>query len=166
MSNTINLNILKNQIFSIKNEIDFEDAVMSVFYYQSSNNTTYKDYMTLLDIDSQQVKAVNDIPFLPIEFFKEKRIVSGSQNHEMVFESSGTTGISVSRHFVTERSVYDESFLKCFEFFYGSPSGYAFLALLPSYIERKNSSLVYMMNRLITESQNPFSGFYLDDLDE
>jgi phenylacetate-coenzyme A ligase PaaK-like adenylate-forming protein len=106
------------------------------------------------------------VPFLPVEFFKRHKIISGNQPEEIVFESSGTTGSNVSRHYVSDISLYEKSFLRCFRLFYNDPEDYFIAALLPTYTEKKNSSLVYMMDKLIKRSRNPLSGFYHDEVPE
>lgn len=166
MINITDSELLKKQIFSIENESDFEKMALAIFNYQAFTNQVYKEYIALLKIDPSTINTISGIPFLPIEFFKEEKIISGYSDFDVVFTSSGTTGSLLSRHYVVDRSVYEESFLKGFEYFYDSPSEYVFLALLPSYLERKNSSLIYMMNRLIKESRNSDSNFYLYNDDE
>src|SRR5437762_3148152 len=120
MSNTFDLQFLKKKIFSIKTESDFEDTALRLFNYQASTNEVYQKYMALLNINPGEVSGIAAIPFMPIEFFKQGKIISGSSDHELLFTSSGTTGSSVSRHYIVERSVYEESFLKGFEYFYQS----------------------------------------------
>lgn len=151
---------LEREILSIESAEDFENAALRVFDFQFHNSAVYREYINMLGIS---VNSLSDIPFLPIEFFKTKRIATGSGEPEIVFESSGTTGSAVSSHFVSYLDLYERSFKKCFELFYGSADSYRILALLPSYLERTNSSLVYMVNKLITWSHNPDSGFYLDN---
>lgn len=153
-------------IFSIENEHSFENLALKIFHHQVTNNTTYKEYVTALNIDPNEINRVSKIPFLPIEFFKEHKILSSDSTTEIIFTSSGTTGEQHSSHFVTDVSLYEESFIHGFHHFYGSPVNYAILALLPSYLERKGSSLVYMMDRLIKESKNYDSGFYLYNHDQ
>jgi len=116
-----------------------------------------------LGVDCQQVKRLENIPFLPIQFFKNKRIVTTDFDPEIIFESSGTTGENTSRHFVKNLSLYITSFRHCFNMFYGNPAGFCIIGLLPGYLERKNSSLITMVHHLILESANSQSGFYLYD---
>ncbi len=154
---------LEREIFSVKDSAEFDSTVLKVFEYQYEHCATYRKYVDLLGI---KVKSVSDIPFLPIDFFKHSRITTGASQPEILFESSGTTGSKVSRHHLLSTEIYEQSFKRCFELFYGPASSYRILALLPSYLERKNSSLVYMVNDLINQTADPQSGFYLDNFDE
>ncbi len=153
-------------IFSIGNEAQFLENALQVFRFQAENCQVYKTYLSYLNINPQQIKTLETIPFLPIEFFKTHTILSQNQNPEVVFTSSGTTGITTSQHLVTNVSWYQNSFRKGFELFYGDLKNYAFLALLPSYLEREGSSLIYMVEDLITKTENSGSGFYLYNNDE
>ncbi len=157
---------LKKLIFSIADDHAFEDVALKIFHHQATYNTTYRKYITALDIDPNQVNRVSKIPFLPIEFFKEHKILSSDFASEIIFTSSGTTNEQRSLHYVTDVSIYEESFMRGFHHFYGAPVNYAILALLPSYLEREGSSLVYMMGYLMKESKNSDSGFYLHDYDQ
>ncbi|MDO4228828.1 MAG: acyl transferase [Capnocytophaga sp.] len=159
---------LEERIFSIKTETDFQSVAMEVFYYQFRYNKVYNDFCVYLKKKTNNVRSVNDIPFLPIEFFKTKKIYCESDNQSVaqIFTSSGTTGMSFSQHLVKNISVYETSFRKGFDFFYGKTSEYVILALLPSYLERTGSSLIYMVEDLIRQTNNPNSGFYLYDLDK
>ena len=154
---------LVEKIFSIKSEDDFSNVAMNVFRYQAKENIVYKDYLENLKINVGDVKTINDIPFLPIEFFKTHKVVSGTHAEKTIFNSSGTTGMQRSNHFVTDLSVYEKSFLKSFELFYGDVSEYCVIALLPSYFEQKSSSLLYMTNELISRSDIEESGYYLNE---
>ena len=113
-----------------------------------------------------EVNRLEDIPFLPIQFFKSHEVVSSRENVIKTFTSSGTTGSFPSKHLVTDVSIYEKSFNLGFEKFYGPLENYVILALLPSYLEREGSSLIYMVNSLIEQSKHPESGFYLNDLDK
>jgi hypothetical protein len=126
----------------------------------------YRDYLSAMRVDPATVKEVAQIPFLPIEFFKSHTILTEGAEAEVVFESSGTTGTTPSRHHVADASLYRKSFTTGFQQFYGAPEKYCILALLPSYLERQGSSLVHMMDYLIGQSGHPDSGFYLDNLVE
>jgi phenylacetate-coenzyme A ligase PaaK-like adenylate-forming protein len=139
---------------------------MRVFRFQADRNEVYKEFIRLLGLNPDQISGVEQIPFLPIEFFKTRDILSSSARVEAVFTSSGTTGSVPSRHLITDMSVYKESFAKGFELFYGNPGNYVILALLPSYLERGGSSLVYMANELIQLSGSEASGFYLNNMEE
>ena len=158
--------MLINDIFSIQTVADFEKVSLSVFRYQAVNNLVYKKFLSFLHIDINSVKSIKEIPFLPIQFFKSQKIISSTDSIDQIFSSSGTTDAITSKHYVTDVSLYEKSYLSAFEHFYGKISNYTVLALLPSYLERSDSSLVYMVNDLIIKSQNPKSGFYLDNLTE
>lgn len=153
-------------IFSIVNEVQFLENALQIFRFQAEHCAVYNTYLSYLKINPQQIKTLEEIPFLPIEFFKTHTVLSQNQNPEVTFSSSGTTGITTSRHLVTDVSWYKNSFRKGFEQFYGDIKNYAFLALLPSYLEREGSSLIYMVEDLIAETSNPNSGFYLYNDDE
>jgi phenylacetate-coenzyme A ligase PaaK-like adenylate-forming protein len=157
---------LRNSIFEIKDRYSFERNALEIFKYQVENNPVYKDFTEQLHTDNENVRSLHKIPFLPIEFFKNHKIISGEKVPSLVFESSGTTGLTVSHHYIADKSLYIESFSKAFSFFYGDPADYFIAALLPSYIERKGSSLVYMMNNLIEKSRFPASGFYRENVRE
>lgn len=152
-------------IFSISTAGEFEEKSLQVFEFQYFNNPVYKHFCDLLGRSPAQVDKLEKIPFLPIEFFKSHRITSSEASEEIIFTSSGTTGQVKSKHFVTDLAIYEESFRRAFTNFYGSVENYAVLALLPSYLERKGSSLIYMVDDLIKKSKNPASGFYLHNLE-
>ncbi|MDX1543773.1 MAG: acyl transferase [Christiangramia sp.] len=158
--------MLQERIFQITNEKEFEVLCMEVFRYQFNNNSVYKQFCQLIHRSPERVNSYIDIPFLPIEFFKSRKVISGDKPSQITFTSSGTTGNSTSKHYVTDLRLYEKSFLTAFKSFYGNPSEYIFLALLPSYLERKGSSLIYMVDSLIKSSNNPESGFYLNNLEE
>ena len=149
------------KIFNIKNEYDFTKTTLEVFNHQFYNNKVYRSFCDLLYVHPSDVKKIEQIPFLPIQFFKSKKVLSSLDDIEETFTSSGTTGGLTSKHFVTNVNVYKESYLKGFSHFYGKIEDYAILALLPNYLERKGSSLVFMVDDLIKKSKNPESGFFL-----
>jgi hypothetical protein len=153
-------------IFTISTKKEFEKTALKVFRYQFDNNTVYRDFCSFLSKDKQNVKAVKDIPFLPIQFFKTHNVLSSADPVQVTFTSSGTTGMSTSRHLVTDVNYYEQSFRLAFSQFYGNIESYAVLALLPSYLEREGSSLIYMVEDLIQRSNNVDSGFYLNNYDE
>ena len=155
-----------NQIFNIKSQQDFKEITLEVFKHQFKNNKVYRSFCDLLYIHPSDVKEIEDIPFLPIQFFKSKKILSSLDEIQETFSSSGTTGSITSKHFVTDISVYQESYLKGFNHFYGDIKEYTILALLPNYFERNGSSLVFMVDDLIKKSNQPESGFYLNNFDE
>jgi len=153
-------------IFTIASKKEFEKTTLKVFRHQYDNNTVYRDFCGFLGKDKQNVKSVKEIPFLPIQFFKTRDVVSSNNPVQVTFTSSGTTGMVTSRHLVTDTDYYDKSFRLAFSQFYGNIEDYAVLALLPSYLEREGSSLIYMVDDLIQHSNNPDSGFYLHNYDE
>jgi phenylacetate-coenzyme A ligase PaaK-like adenylate-forming protein len=154
-----------NTIFNIQNEADFETIAFQTFQHQFENNRTYRSFCDLLYIHPSDIKKVEDIPFLPIQFFKSHEIVSNTQPIQVTFSSSGTTGSITSKHHITDIAIYEQSYRRGFEYFYGNIEEYVVLALLPNYLEREGSSLVYMANDLIQRSKQAESGFYLHDID-
>lgn len=157
--------MLETAIFSIKTAKDFERLTLQVFQYQYDHTQVYRQFCDFLNVIPSSVKNVRDIPFLPIQFFKSHRVFFEGASEEIIFTSSGTTGSVTSKHLVSDLALYKKSFSEAFQKTYGNPSQFAFLALLPSYLEREGSSLVYMVDQLIKASNNEHSGFYLDDLD-
>lgn len=153
--------MLAETIFSIQNNTDFENAALRVFNHQYINNHFYQRFCNLLGITKTSVKKIENIPFLPIEFFKKEKIVSTKSPISKIFTSSGTTSTITSKHYVSDLAIYEKSFRLGFQYFYGDISEYIVLALLPSYLERDGSSLVYMAEKLIEDSNQPESGFYL-----
>lgn len=153
-----------NSIFNISNQQEFEDLALKVFKFQFENNRVYRSFCDLLYIHSSDVKNIRQIPFLPIQFFKTHNVVSSTNTTEATFTSSGTTGSITSKHHVTNLDIYKTSFTKGFESFYGSIEDYTILALLPSYLERKGSSLIYMVEAMISKSSYKESGFYLNNI--
>lgn len=145
------------------NETNFGNIALKLFRYQSVHNPVYAAYLRQLDIHPAQVSEVASIPFLPISFFKTKAVQTGNWLPETTFTSSTTTGTTPSVHRVKDLSFYLHHSKECFEYFFGPLGGYHFFALLPSYVERGNSSLVAMINFFVAESGSPFSGFYLND---
>jgi phenylacetate-coenzyme A ligase PaaK-like adenylate-forming protein len=156
----------KSEIFSITNDNEFSAAALRVFQHQARHCRVYHEFISGLKINPADISSVEQIPFLPIEFFKTHQIVSTTDPAQVTFTSSGTTGMVTSSHYVTDVSWYEESFRKAFELFYGDIKTYTILALLPSYLEREGSSLIYMANDLIKQSNNPNSGFFLYNHDE
>jgi phenylacetate-coenzyme A ligase PaaK-like adenylate-forming protein len=153
-------------IFTISNQKQFEKAALKVFRFQYENNLVYREFCDLLKTNVQHVKSLEQIPFLPISFFKSHKVVSNENAIQQTFSSSGTTGMATSKHFVTDTSFYEESYRKGFSQFYGNSEDYVVLALLPSYLEREGSSLIYMVEDLIKMTDNPESGFYLHNYEE
>lgn len=158
--------VTAQDIFTISSKKEFEKITLKVFRHQYDNNTVYRNFCNFLNKDKQNVKSVKEIPFLPIQFFKSYDVLSSTDPVQETFTSSGTTGTVTSRHLVTDLNYYEQSFRKAFSQFYGNIEDYAVLALLPSYLQREGSSLIYMVDDLIQASNNPDSGFYLNNYDE
>lgn len=158
--------ITTDTIFAISGQKQFEKIALKVFRFQYENNLVYKDFCDLLNVTVSTVKSLEQIPFLPIQFFKSHQVLSNTNAIEETFTSSGTTGMITSKHLVTDASLYEESYRKGFSQFYGNIEDYVVLALLPSYLEREGSSLIYMVEDLIALSNHPESGFYLHNHDE
>lgn len=152
----------QDQIFNIQSEEEFEKCAIDIFKYQAKNCIVYRDFLNLLNTDVESISNVLDIPFLPIQFFKSHKIVSNYNQVEQIFLSSGTTG-DQSQHLVTDLAMYEESYRRGFAQFYGNIEDYIVLALLPSYLEREGSSLIYMVDDLIKKSKNKESGFFLEN---
>lgn len=157
--------MFQNEIFSINSQQDFVRVAMEVFRYQYEHVQVYRKFCDLLQCRPKDVETLGQIPFLPIQFFKSHPIIANRMEPEITFTSSGTTGMVTSKHLVANLKIYGKSFAKGFQREYGSPADYAILALLPSYLEREGSSLIYMVEKLIANSNNPDSGFYLYDMD-
>lgn len=153
-------------IFSIRNEEQFNETALAIFKHQASNCGPYQQFIANLHIDPATINEVDKIPYLPISFFKTHRIVSNTEAEEIIFSSSGTTGMVQSRHFVTDVKVYHDSFNLAFEHFYGKIENTCLLALLPSYLERDGSSLIYMVDALLKQSKHPDSGYFLHNHEE
>lgn len=153
----------RESIFNIGDAQEFEALSLEVFRYQAEFNPVYKEFIKGLGKNPGAVNKLTEIPFLPIEFFGNHKVITGSDAPVCVFESSGTTGMNISRHYITDTGIYEESFLKSFTLFYGDPGHIFIAALLPSYLERGNSSLVYMAGKLIKLSAEKGSSFFPDD---
>lgn len=158
--------VSNSDLFSISNQKQFEKIALKTFRYQYENNLVYQEFCDLLHTNVQKVKTLQQIPFLPIQFFKSHKVVSHNEAPQAIFTSSGTTGMTTSQHLVTDVSLYEESYRRGFSQFYGNIENYVVLALLPSYLEREGSSLIYMVEDLIQLSNQPESGFYLNNHDE
>lgn len=157
--------MLQKEIFNIQSSEDFKRIAVEVFYFQYKNIPVYREFCDFLNVDASKVKNLEDIPFLPIQLFKSHKIIANGLHSQTVFTSSGTTGQVSSKHHVADIKIYEKSFSEGFRAFYGNPTDYTFLALLPSYLERDGSSLIYMVEHLINESKSPHSGFYLNEMD-
>ena len=152
---------LTDHIFHLSSEVDFEATALLVFELQYENNTVYRTYCQHIGKSKGNVRNLSEIPFLPISFFKTHDVKTGDFEPELIFRSSGTTGMERSRHLIKDAALYRKSLIESFRHFYGNPSDYVFLALLPNYIEQKNSSLIYMMEELMRESGAKENGYYL-----
>ncbi|MEY2828937.1 MAG: hypothetical protein RIQ33_795, partial [Bacteroidota bacterium] len=148
------------------NAISFKEKALKIFRFQHANCEVYRNYIQHLKIDMEQINSVEKIPFLPISFFKTHSVVASKKTPEIVFKSSGTTGIVPSNHFVIDKRIYKKSMMNCFKNDFGKIEDYCFLALLPSYLEKENSSLVYMVEQMMQISKHPENGFYLYNHDE
>lgn len=153
-------------LFTISSHKQFEKIALKIFRFQYENNRVYQEFCNFLNTDIRNVKNLQQIPFLPIQFFKSHDIVSSNETIQEIFTSSGTTGMVTSKHLVTDVSLYESSYRNAFSEFYGNIQDYVVLALLPSYLERSGSSLIYMVNDLIERSNNEHSGFYLHNYEE
>lgn len=154
-----------DKVFGVKEE-NFEALALEVFRFQAENNPVYSGFLKALNIKPENITELTQIPFLPVRFFKSHEIKTTVFEPQAIFESSGTTGSVNSRHFVKDLSLYEESFTKGFEKAYGAVNQYCIIGLLPSYLERKNSSLVYMVDKLVHLSGHPQSGFYLNEYEQ
>ena len=155
----------KDKVLSVSGP-DFENLAVDLFRFQYENNGLYKQYVDALKAEPVNINSIAQIPFLPIRFFKSQAIKTTVFEAATVFESSGTTGSINSRHFVKDIELYKGSFIKGFELFYGPVEDWCIIGLLPSYLERDNSSLVYMVNELIRLSGHKDSGFYLTEYEK
>lgn len=155
-----------HEALKIRTSKEFDSFAIQTFHYQYQNVAVYREFVDFLGVKPSQVLQVTDIPFLPISVFKSHRVLTKNTSVATTFKSSGTTGMERSQHFVHDISVYEKSFRAGFEWFYGDITDYTILALLPSYLEHGESSLVYMVDDLINKSNNPDSGFYLGNYSE
>jgi phenylacetate-coenzyme A ligase PaaK-like adenylate-forming protein len=155
-----------SDIFQIDSKKEFDKISLKLFRFQYDNNEVYKQFCDFLNKDKTNVKKIEDIPFLPIQFFKSHEVLSSKEDIQATFTSSGTTGMITSKHLVTNVSLYENSYRNAFSQFYGNIEDYVILALLPSYLEREGSSLIYMVDDLIKQTNNPDSGFYLHNHEE
>jgi len=156
----------KHSIFNIKSPVEFNEIAVSLFRYQYRNNKIYNSFVDALGLNENRIYHPEQIPYLPVSFFKTHKIVTGDFAEELIFESSGTTGSETSKHYVADAGLYQQSFTKGLELEYGDLSRYAVFALLPSYLERQNSSLVYMVEKILLNTNRQMGGFYLNELQE
>jgi len=155
--------ISAGEIFTVRDETEFNDVALRLFRFQSEDNNVYGSFVKNLGINPADIKDYRDIPFIPISFFRDQEVYCSDKKPEVTFLSSGTTGAVRSHHSVADVSLYEESFSRGFREFYGDPEQYAIMALLPSYADRQGSSLVYMVKGLLKQSGNSCGGFFLDD---
>ncbi|MCJ7933117.1 MAG: acyl transferase [Chryseobacterium sp.] len=148
-------------IFNIQTEQDFLEASLKTFRYQYENVEIYRKFVDFLKINPDEVNSLPKIPFLPIEMFKNHQILDKNVTADLYFQSSGTTQMNLSKHFIADQNLYKESIYKSFEQFIGKPEDFIFLGLLPSYLERQNSSLIYMVDYLMKKSERPENGYFL-----
>ena len=160
------MNTTAAQIFKINNDVEFNRVALAIFREQALNCAIYKSYLSHLKIDVNKIDHYSAIPFLPIGFFKSHTITSSAKPVQITFSSSGTTGQLNSKHFVQNLCVYEQSYNRAFELFYGKADDYCILALLPSYLEREGSSLIYMVDDLLKQSSHSLSGYFLHNHEE
>lgn len=151
---------LKN-IFDIKTESDFLAVCLENFRFQYQNIEVYRKFVDYLNVKPEEVKTLEEIPFLPIEVFKNHKILDKNASSDLFFQSSGTTQMNLSKHHIADETLYQESIYKSFEQFIGKPEDFIFLGLLPSYLEKQNSSLIYMVDYLMKKSAKPENGYFL-----
>lgn len=157
---------MNKEFSSLLKPSNFNAESLRIFTYQYHNNPTYNTFCKHLKKHPENVHSIEDIPFLPIQFFKSHRILSNKTPIQEIFTSSGTTGTTTSKHYVTNLALYQASFTLGFTKFYGTIEDYMVIGLLPSYLERKGSSLVYMVNDFIQKSKYAESGFFLNDVEK
>jgi phenylacetate-coenzyme A ligase PaaK-like adenylate-forming protein len=158
------MNSFVEEIFNIHSEEEFVKICLKIYELQMDNNPIYSAYSQII-LKGEIPKKLEEIPFLPIEFFKTEQIICVTRKIEEIFLSSGTTG-NQSKHLVSDLSIYENSFQNAFQLFYGDITDYCILSLLPNYREREGSSLIYMVDDLIKRSKHPKSGFYLNNYKE
>ena len=157
---------MMNGIFQIKNEAEFQQKCLETFHFQYNNIEIYRKFVDYLNINPSDIKEVEKIPFLPIEMFKNHTILDQNKKTDLFFQSSGTTQMNLSKHWISDEKLYQESIEKSFEQFIGKAEDYIFLGLLPSYLEKQNSSLIYMVDFLMKKSGKPENGYFLYNHEE
>ena len=153
----------REEIFRVTDDKSFERMALEIFRFQAAGCPVYGEYIDLLGVDPEKVDSIFNIPFMPVSFFRDHTVLTGEGPAARVFLSSGTTGVRQSRHYLKDPAIYDRSLEEGFRLFYGDPSKYVVMGLLPSYLEREGSSLIYMVNRLMQLSGNSLGGFFLND---
>jgi phenylacetate-coenzyme A ligase PaaK-like adenylate-forming protein len=157
---------IRQSVFRISGDDDFNELALKIFRFQYKTNSVYREFSCLLRTDPEKINNYLRVPFIPIRLFRDQKIISGDvRRFEKVFTSSGTTGSVSSRHFIRDLKLYEESFTRSFQIFYGEPEKYRFLVLLPGYMERQDSSLVYMIDYFIRKTERNRSGFFLHNMD-
>jgi hypothetical protein len=154
------------EIFHINDDETFHRIALDFFLIQAQQNLVYKKYIEVLNINPKNINSVVEIPFLPIEFFKTNKVILKNKTTQIEFRSSGTTSTKKSKHFIADLSLYEQSFLNGFQYFFGDVKDYCVLALLPSYSDQRDSSLIYMVEKLVQLSKNKLSGFFSNDQKE
>lgn len=157
---------LKEKIFGIRSAHEFDAVALDVFRFQAVNCSVYSRFLRLLGVRAEEVTDVSRIPYLPVETFRDELVLCEGHTAQAVFRSSRTTGSVPAQHVVADLSIYDKSLMEGFRLFYGRPEDYAILALLPTYLERPDASLVYMVRRLMECSAHPSNGFFIDEMEE
>ena len=152
---------MEQNIFNIKTEEEFKQHCLETFRYQYENVEVYRKFVDYLRINPNDIVEVEKIPFLPIEMFKNHQILDKNISTNLFFQSSGTTQMNLSKHFIADEKMYQDSIYKSFEQFIGKPEDFIFLGLLPSYLEKQNSSLIYMVDFLMKKSNKPENGYFL-----
>ena len=150
-------------IFDINSDLEFNEKALKIFHWQAKNIPVYKEYISSLKLKPENINKIEEIPFLPIQFFKSREVIEKGNAPEIIFKSSGTTETGRSQHFVADLNLYQQSFTKGFELAYGKICNTCVIALLPNYLEQGDSSLVYMIDSLIEQSDHSKSGFYLNE---
>lgn len=158
--------MIRSQLFDDINPNKFEDLALQIFHYQSVKNKIYSEYLNFLKVNPDSIQQIEKIPFLPIQFFKNRKVVTSKNIVEQVFLSSGTTDSVQSKHYVTDIEIYKKSYIKGFKHFYGNIQDHIILALLPNYLERNGSSLIFMIDDLIKKTNSSESGYYLGNMEE
>ncbi len=152
---------MKKSIFQIQTEAEFQQKCLETFHYQYQNIEVYRKFVDYLKINPSEIQGVDKIPFLPIEMFKNHTLLDQNKTADLYFQSSGTTQMNLSKHWIADEKLYQESIEKSFEQFIGKPEDYIFLGLLPSYLEKQNSSLIYMVDFLMKKSGKSENGYFL-----
>lgn len=163
MTENLNIESFADRVFKISSTQEFNELAIELFRHQCNENKVYANYLGNLSINAEHIRNIDQVPCLPIDFFKSHRIVSGDFKEEKIFFSSGTSGMQASRHYIAKLDVYKQSFMRAFRSFYGAAESFTFLGLLPSYMEREGSSLIFMVKTLMEAGGTSHKGFFLDE---